>query len=118
MDRHPHYPLDSQPSRHHNQHVPRVHHHPLRVHLSLTYPRYTGSSFAAIGLSRSSLAGASIHFSWPEVSGSITLLSRLSVLNIVGIYVLYFDGVRLCELGPYTGSVYWGMSGNYLSARQ
>lgn len=97
MDRQTHYPLDSQPSRHHN-------HHPLHVHLSLTYPRYTGSSFAATGLSRSSLAGASIHFSQPEVLGSVTLLSSLSVLYIVGIYVLYFDGARLCELSPYTGA--------------
>lgn len=95
MDRQPHYPLDSQPSRYHNQHVPRVHHHPLHFHLSLTYPRYTGCSFAATGLFRSSLAGASIHFSRPEVSGSVTLLSSLSVLYLVGIYVLYFDGARL-----------------------
>ncbi|GKZ29293.1 hypothetical protein AbraIFM66950_004265 [Aspergillus brasiliensis] len=78
------------------------------IYLPFTYPRYAGSLFAANGLARSLLAGASILFSRPmfegiKVSGGVTLLASLSVLCIVGIFLLYFFGARLRERSRFTG---------------
>ncbi|OJJ67355.1 hypothetical protein ASPBRDRAFT_69012 [Aspergillus brasiliensis CBS 101740] len=69
------------------------------IYLPFTYPRYAGSLFAANGLARSLLAGASILFSRPmfegiKVSGGVTLLASLSVLCIVA---------RLRERSRFTG---------------
>lgn len=78
------------------------------IYLPFTYPRYAGSLFAANGFARSLLAGASILFSRPmfdaiEVSGGVTLLASLSVLCIVGLYLLYSYGARLRERSRFTG---------------
>ncbi|EED14958.1 conserved hypothetical protein [Talaromyces stipitatus ATCC 10500] len=78
------------------------------IYLPFTYPRYSGSLFAANGFARSLLAGASILFTRPmfdgiKVSGGATLLASFSVLCSLGFYVLYYYGARLREQSRFTG---------------
>ncbi|PYH90621.1 MFS general substrate transporter [Aspergillus ellipticus CBS 707.79] len=78
------------------------------IYLPFTYPRYAGSLFAANGLARSLLAGASILFSRPmfegiKVSGGVTLLASFSVLCIFGMFALYFGGAALRQRSRFAG---------------
>lgn len=78
------------------------------IYLPFTYPRYSGSLFAANCFARSLLAGASILFARPmfdgiKVSGGVTLLASFSVLCMLGIYLLYYYGARLRERSRFTG---------------
>ncbi|KAL4802570.1 MFS general substrate transporter [Aspergillus unguis] len=78
------------------------------IYLPFTYPRYSGSLFAANGFARSLFAGASILFSRPmfdgiQVSGGVTLLASFSVLCILGMFLLYRFGGKLRERSRFTG---------------
>ncbi len=70
------------------------------LYLPLSYPQYAASLFAGNDFTRSALAAASIHFSYPMfrnlgVDRGITLLAGLTVGCSAGVYVLYFYGERL-----------------------
>jgi DHA1 family multidrug resistance protein-like MFS transporter len=70
------------------------------IYLPFTYPRYTGSLFAANGFARSTFAAAAILFAEPMfsrlgVNGGVSLLGGLTVLCILGIYGIYFGGAIL-----------------------
>ncbi|KAL4993636.1 MFS general substrate transporter [Aspergillus recurvatus] len=78
------------------------------IYLPFTYPRYSGSLFAANGFARSLFAGASILFARPMfdgigVSGGVTLLASFSVLCILGMFLLFCFGARLRERSRFTG---------------
>ncbi|KAK9364669.1 major facilitator superfamily domain-containing protein [Lipomyces kononenkoae] len=70
------------------------------VYLPLTYPTYVASLFAANDFCRSAFASGSIIFATPMylnlgISRGISLLGGLSVIGIVGMYILYFYGANL-----------------------
>ncbi|KAK9372089.1 uncharacterized protein V1513DRAFT_453525, partial [Lipomyces chichibuensis] len=70
------------------------------VYLPLTYPTYAASLFAANDFCRSAFASGSIVFARPMylnlgIGKGISLLGGLSVLGIIGIYILYFYGANL-----------------------
>jgi DHA1 family multidrug resistance protein-like MFS transporter len=78
------------------------------IYLPFTYPRFSGSLFAANGFARSLFAGASILFARPmfdgiKVSGGVTLLASLSVLCILGMFLLHRFGARLRKRSRFTG---------------
>ncbi|KAK9235730.1 major facilitator superfamily domain-containing protein [Lipomyces kononenkoae] len=70
------------------------------VYLPLTYPTYAASLFAANDFCRSAFASGSIIFARPMylnlgIGKGISLLGGLSVLGIIGIYILYLQGANL-----------------------
>ncbi|KGO48288.1 Major facilitator superfamily domain, general substrate transporter [Penicillium expansum] len=70
------------------------------VYLPLAYPKYAASLFAGNDLSRSGVAFAFILFSRfmfidLGVDKGVTLLAGLSILGIIGMFVLYFYGANL-----------------------
>ncbi|KAK9481760.1 major facilitator superfamily domain-containing protein [Lipomyces starkeyi] len=70
------------------------------VYLPLTYPNYAASLFAANDFCRSAFASGSIIFARPMylnlgIAKGISLLGGLSVLGIIGMYILYFYGANL-----------------------
>lgn len=70
------------------------------VYVPLSYPRYAASLFAANDFFRSASAFASILYAGPlfgnlGVARGVTLLAGLSVIGIVGIWLLYYTGERL-----------------------
>ncbi|KAK9319845.1 major facilitator superfamily domain-containing protein [Lipomyces orientalis] len=70
------------------------------VYLPLTYPMYAASLFAANDFYRSAFASGSIIFARPMylnlgIGKGISLLGGLSVLGIIGMYLLYFFGATL-----------------------
>ncbi|CAG7939666.1 unnamed protein product [Penicillium nalgiovense] len=70
------------------------------VYLSLAYPKYEASLFAGNDLSRSGVAFAFILFSRfmfidLGIDKGVTLLAGLSVLGIIGMFILYFCGAGL-----------------------
>ncbi|KAK9489716.1 major facilitator superfamily domain-containing protein [Lipomyces doorenjongii] len=70
------------------------------VYLPLTYPTYAASLFAANDFCRSAFASGSIIFARPMylnlgIGKGISLLGGLSVLGIIGMYILYFYGANL-----------------------
>ncbi|KAK9366752.1 major facilitator superfamily domain-containing protein, partial [Lipomyces kononenkoae] len=70
------------------------------VYLPLTYPTYAASLFAANDFCRSAFASGSIIFATPMylnlgIGRGISLLGGLSVIGIVGMYILYFYGANL-----------------------
>lgn len=70
------------------------------LYLPFTYPQYSASLFAANDFARSTLAAAAILFSRPlflglGVDGGVGLLAGLTVVCIVGIYILFFYGESL-----------------------
>ncbi|EXJ90107.1 hypothetical protein A1O3_03176 [Capronia epimyces CBS 606.96] len=70
------------------------------IYLPFTYPRYSGSLFAANGLARSAFAAGAILYARPMfdqlgVSGGVSLLGGLTVLCVFGIYGIYFFGANL-----------------------
>jgi DHA1 family multidrug resistance protein-like MFS transporter len=79
------------------------------IYLPFTYPRYSGSLFAANGFARSLFAGGAILFSRPmfnklQVSGGVTLLASLSVLCTFGMFVLYYYGAALRRRSRFAAS--------------
>jgi MFS transporter, DHA1 family, multidrug resistance protein len=70
------------------------------VYLPMSYPQYAASIFAANDAVRSSVAAGAIHFAQPlyrnlGVGKGTSVLGGVSVLGIVGIWVLYFYGAQL-----------------------
>ena len=70
------------------------------VYVPLSYPQYAASLFAGNDFFRSALACGSIMFARPlfinlGIDKGVTLLACLSVLGIIGIFILYFYGANL-----------------------
>ncbi|KAK9321256.1 major facilitator superfamily domain-containing protein [Lipomyces orientalis] len=70
------------------------------VYLPLTYPMYAASLFGANDFARSAFASGSIIFARPMylnlgIGKGVSLLGGLSVLGIIGMYLLYFFGANL-----------------------
>ncbi|KAJ5182284.1 hypothetical protein N7449_012431 [Penicillium cf. viridicatum] len=76
------------------------------IYIPLTYPKYAASLFAANDFFRSALACGSVLFAHPlfgnlGVARGVSLLGGLSVIGIVGIWLLYFYGSRLRALSKF-----------------
>ena len=70
------------------------------VYVPLSYPQYAASLFAGNDFFRSALACGSILFARPlflnlGVDRGVSTLAGLSVMGIVGMFVLYFQGAKL-----------------------
>ncbi|KAK2595965.1 hypothetical protein QQS21_006495 [Conoideocrella luteorostrata] len=79
------------------------------IYVPLSYPQYAASLFAANDFFRSALACGSVLFANPlfhnlGVAEGTTLLGGLSVIGIVGIWLLYFYGARLRALSKFAVS--------------
>ncbi|KAJ5174386.1 major facilitator superfamily domain-containing protein [Penicillium canariense] len=76
------------------------------VYIPLSYPMYAASLFAANDFFRSALACGSVLFAHPlfgnlGVARGTSLLGGLSVIGIIGIWLLYFYGARLRALSKF-----------------
>jgi len=76
------------------------------VYIPLSYPKYAASLFAANDFFRSALACGSVLFAHPlfgnlGVAKGVSLLGGLSVIGIIGIWLLYFYGSRLRALSKF-----------------
>lgn len=76
------------------------------IYIPLSYPMYAASLFAANDFFRSALACASVIFAHPlfgnlGVDRGVSLLGGLSVIGIVGIWLLYYYGARLRALSKF-----------------
>lgn len=76
------------------------------VYIPLSYPQYAASLFAANDFFRSALACGSVLFAHPlygnlGVAKGTSLLGGLSVIGIIGIWLLYFYGSRLRSLSKF-----------------
>ncbi|CAI7588587.1 unnamed protein product [Penicillium glandicola] len=76
------------------------------IYIPLSYPRYAASLFAANDFFRSALACGSVLFAHPlfgnlGVARGVSLLGGLSVIGIVGIWLLYFHGSKLRALSKF-----------------
>lgn len=76
------------------------------LYIPLTYPMYAASLFAANDFFRSALACGSVLFAHPlfgnlGVAKGVSLLGGLSVIGIIGIWLLYFYGARLRALSKF-----------------
>ncbi|KAJ5244174.1 hypothetical protein N7489_004270 [Penicillium chrysogenum] len=76
------------------------------MYIPLTYPKYAASLFAANDFFRSALACGSVLFAHPlfgnlGVARGVSLLGGLSVIGIIGIWLLYFYGGRLRALSKF-----------------
>ncbi|KAJ5301854.1 hypothetical protein PENANT_c002G10957 [Penicillium antarcticum] len=76
------------------------------VYIPLSYPQYAASLFAANDFFRSALACGSVLFAHPlfgnlGVAKGTSLLGGLSVIGIIGIWLLYFYGGRLRSLSKF-----------------
>lgn len=76
------------------------------IYIPLSYPMYAASLFAANDFFRSALACGSVLFAHPlfhnlGVAKGTSLLGGLSVIGIVGIWLLYFYGARLRSLSKF-----------------
>ena len=72
----------------------------LSVYLPRIYPDYSASLFAANDFCRSSLAAAAVHVGVPlyshlGIGKGVSVLAGISVLGIVGIWVIYLKGAAL-----------------------
>ncbi|CDM38175.1 hypothetical protein DTO013E5_8720 [Penicillium roqueforti] len=72
----------------------------VSVYLPLAYPKYAASLFAGNDISRSGVAFAFILFSRfmfidLGIEKGVTLLAGLSILGIIGMFILYFSGANL-----------------------
>jgi DHA1 family multidrug resistance protein-like MFS transporter len=79
------------------------------VYIPLSYPMYAASLFAANDFFRSALACGSVLFAHPlfgnlGVAKGTSLLGGLSVIGIVGIWLLYFFGAKLRALSKFATS--------------
>ncbi|CEJ56374.1 benomyl/methotrexate resistance protein [Penicillium brasilianum] len=78
----------------------------LFVYIPLSYPMYAASLFAANDFFRSALACGSVLFAHPlfgnlGVARGTSLLGGLSVIGIIGIWLLYYYGARLRSLSKF-----------------
>ncbi|KAF4950754.1 hypothetical protein FSARC_13098 [Fusarium sarcochroum] len=75
----------------------------LFVYIPLSYPEYIASLFAANDPFRSGLACASILFAQPlfDNLGIAKLLGGLSIIGIIGIFLLYVYGAKLRSLSNF-----------------
>ncbi|KAJ5302599.1 major facilitator superfamily domain-containing protein, partial [Penicillium atrosanguineum] len=78
----------------------------LFVYIPLSYPQYAASLFAANDFFRSALACGSVLFAHPlfgnlGVARGTSLLGGLSVIGIIGIWLLYWFGARLRALSKF-----------------
>ncbi|KAH7191366.1 major facilitator superfamily domain-containing protein [Fusarium oxysporum] len=76
------------------------------VYIPLSYPMYAASLFAANDFFRSAFACGSVLFAQPlfdnlGVGKGTSLLGGLSVIGIIGIWLLYFYGARLRSLSKF-----------------
>ncbi|KAJ5642444.1 hypothetical protein N7490_006444 [Penicillium lividum] len=76
------------------------------VYIPLSYPKYAASLFAANDFFRSALACGSVMFAHPlfgnlGVARGTSLLGGLSVIGIIGIWLLYFHGSKLRALSKF-----------------
>ncbi|CAM1511189.1 Fc.00g087020.m01.CDS01 [Cosmosporella sp. VM-42] len=76
------------------------------VYIPLSYPMYAASLFAANDFFRSALACGSVLFAHPlfnnlGVAKGTSLLGGLSVIGIIGIWLLYFYGAKLRALSKF-----------------
>ncbi|KAJ5604413.1 hypothetical protein N7510_009567 [Penicillium lagena] len=76
------------------------------VYIPLSYPKYAASLFAANDFFRSALACGSVLFAHPlfgnlGVARGVSVLGGLSVIGIIGIWLLYFYGARLRALSKF-----------------
>ncbi|KAK5998243.1 MFS-type transporter pyvG [Cladobotryum mycophilum] len=76
------------------------------VYIPLSYPQYAASLFAANDFFRSALACGSVLFAHPlfanlGVAKGTSLLGGLSVIGIIGIWLLFFYGARLRALSKF-----------------
>ncbi|KAJ6031676.1 major facilitator superfamily domain-containing protein [Penicillium herquei] len=76
------------------------------VYIPLSYPKYAASLFAANDFFRSALACGSVLFAHPlfgnlGVAKGVSLLGGLSVIGIIGIWLLYFYGGKLRALSKF-----------------
>ncbi|KAM0257543.1 hypothetical protein ACHAQJ_004357, partial [Trichoderma viride] len=79
------------------------------IYIPLSYPKYAASLFAANDFFRSALACGSIMFAHPlfgnlGVARGTSLLGGLSVIGIIGIWLLYFYGAKLRKLSKFADS--------------
>jgi DHA1 family multidrug resistance protein-like MFS transporter len=78
----------------------------LFVYIPLSYPMYAASLFAANDFFRSALACGSVLFAHPlfgnlGVARGTSLLGGLSVIGIIGIWLLYYYGARLRSMSKF-----------------
>lgn len=76
------------------------------IYIPLSYPMYAASLFAANDFFRSALACGSVLFAHPlfgnlGVAKGTSLLGGLSVIGIIGIWLLYFFGAKLRSLSKF-----------------
>ncbi|KAM0417314.1 hypothetical protein ACHAPT_012695 [Fusarium lateritium] len=76
------------------------------LYIPLSYPQYAASLFAANDLFRSALACGSILFAHPlyenlGIAEGTSLLGGLSVIGIIGMWLLYFYGAKLRALSKF-----------------
>lgn len=76
------------------------------IYVPLSYPQYAASLFAANDFFRSALACGSVLFAQPlygnlGVAKGTSLLGGLSVIGIIGIWLLYIYGGRLRSLSKF-----------------
>ncbi|EGX94730.1 Major facilitator superfamily transporter [Cordyceps militaris CM01] len=76
------------------------------VYIPLSYPMYAASLFAANDFFRSALACGSVLFAHPlfgnlGVARGTSLLGGLSVIGIIGIWLLYFFGAKLRSMSKF-----------------
>ncbi|OQE37904.1 hypothetical protein PENCOP_c009G04307 [Penicillium coprophilum] len=79
------------------------------MYIPLTYPKYAASLFAANDFFRSALACGSVLFAHPlfgnlGVARGVSLLGGLSVIGIIGIWLLYFFGSKLRAMSKFATS--------------
>lgn len=79
------------------------------IYLPFTYPRYSGSLFAANGFARSAFAAGAILYARPMflrlgVDGGVSLLGGLCTLCCFGIYCIYFFGESLRRRSKFAAS--------------
>ncbi|KAJ5594760.1 major facilitator superfamily domain-containing protein [Penicillium hispanicum] len=79
------------------------------VYIPLSYPQYAASLFAANDFFRSALACGSVLFAHPlfgnlGIARGVSLLGGLSVIGIIGVWLLYFYGARLRALSKFAQS--------------
>ncbi|KAF4340304.1 H+ antiporter [Fusarium beomiforme] len=76
------------------------------LYIPMTYPQYAASLFAANDFFRSALASGSILFAHPlyknlGFSRGTSLLGGLSVIGILGMWILFFYGAKLRALSKF-----------------
>lgn len=78
----------------------------LFIYIPMSYPQYAASLFAANDFFRSALACGSVLFAHPffgnlGVARGVSLLAGLSVIGIIGMWLLYWYGARLRAMSKF-----------------